>query len=132
MKRQKLVNVLLILLPLLAVFLTTLPNSFMMRFFAGGQDYYIEYVSGFAPILLGYGNWGPMLAGVLSAALAAAGIFSWKKKPFRHRQGLAITACVLSCMNLFGGITIYNLMICCLLLAAVVVGAVVRNKKKSV
>lgn len=70
MKNKKMRNLLLVLLPVLAVGLTAQPDSVMMRFAAPEPEpAYIEYCSGFSMLPVGYGNWGPMLAGIISCVL---------------------------------------------------------------
>ena len=81
MKNQKRFTMLMVLLSALAVILTALPNGFMMRFYAGENGWFIKYVSGFDFILAGYGNFGPLICGILCIVMMAQGIFaSWKKK----------------------------------------------------
>lgn len=75
MKNRKLMNVLLILLPVAAVVLTALPSCVQMRFAAPDPEpAYIEYCSGFSMLPVGYGNWSHMLAGILSGVLAVLAI----------------------------------------------------------
>jgi len=81
MKNQKRFTMLMVLLSALAVILTALPNGFMMRFYAGENGWFIKYVSGFDFILAGYGNFGPLICGILCIVMMVQGIFaSWKKK----------------------------------------------------
>lgn len=99
MKNKKIFSVLLILLPALSVILTALPNGFMMRFFAGENGWFIEYVSGFDFILPGYGNFGPLICGILCIIMTAQGIFAvWKHKIPEVRLQ-AVIACLGSLSN---------------------------------
>lgn len=81
MKKHKIITMLMIFLPALAVVLTALPNGFMMRFFAGENGWFINYVSGFDFILAGYGNFGPLICGLLCIIMTIQGVFAaWRKK----------------------------------------------------
>lgn len=63
MKKQKYLSILLIILPALAAVLTAMPGAVVMRFFAGENGYFLEKVSGFNRILVGYGQVFPGAAG---------------------------------------------------------------------
>jgi hypothetical protein len=66
---------------------------------AEGPDQFVEHVSWFAPILLGYGDPLPLLAGillVLATALAVARVF----RPTSSRVGLVLAAVTLGVMLL--------------------------------
>ncbi len=78
MKNRRLTNALLILLPLSAVVLLALPNCICMRFANPNGPVY-EYVSGFSMLPPGYGNWGPMLAGITALVLVVLAVWNWVK-----------------------------------------------------
>ena len=90
---------LMILLPALAVALTALPNGFMMRFYAGENGWFIKYVSGFDFILAGYGNFGPLICGVLCILMTIQGIFAAWKKKIPEVRIQAVIACLGSLSN---------------------------------
>ena len=123
---------LMIVLPALAVCFTAVPGSYCMRFFAGENGYFYEYVSGFDPILMGYGNFGPMIAGVLSVVVAVVGLLRWKKPYWAHTGILAVAGFCASLINLGCDQTVWNWMIYGVLLGAVVVDRLLKflGKKK--
>lgn len=98
--KKKLLKVLSVLLPLAAAILTALPESFAMRFFAGGDGYYLTYVVGFDPLLIGYGNFGPMLTGVLSILLTVRSLLALRKQEFPGVTGMALAAFLCSLLYL--------------------------------
>jgi len=84
MKNEKLQKLLMIALPLAAAVLTALPQYVKMRFAAPAPEPpYITYCSGFSLLPMGYGNWGPILAGIFSCVLVILTVvhcfFSCKK-----------------------------------------------------
>lgn len=131
MKKQKILSILMILLPALSVILTALPNGFMMRFFAGENGWFIEYVSGFDLILPGYGNFGPMLCGVLCIAMAVWNGFSFWKQKTPNVTVPAVIACLGSLSNnLFGDPTLISWTITVLTAALVLVSILTKQKEK--
>ena len=58
----------------LAVILNCLPTAVKMRF-AGPEQYFYKYCSGFDLLPIGYAVWGPMLSGIASIALTVLGIW---------------------------------------------------------
>ena len=129
---KKILRSLMILLPGLAVCLMAVPESYCMRFFAGENGYFYEYVSGFDPILLGYGNFGPMIAGVLCVVMVVLGVLRWKKEYWVHTGILAVAAFSASLMNLGLEKTPYSVAVSAVLLGAVVVDCLLKipGKKK--
>lgn len=106
-----------LLLPLAAVILTALPGSFVMRFFAGEGKYYYESVSGFDLLLIGYGNYGPMLTGVLSALMVLKELLRLKKVGTGSGIGQAASAFVCSLLyNLLSQPTVCSVLISVILL----------------
>lgn len=89
--KRKWFDFFLIVLPAIAAVLTALPE-FEMHFFGG----FTEYVSGFAPILLGYGDFGPMTAGILSILLTVRGLLRWKRKEEKNFSAMALAALLCS------------------------------------
>lgn len=121
---------LMIVLPALAVCFTAVPGSYCMRFFAGENGYFYEYVSGFDPILMGYGHFGPIIAGVLSIVMVVLGILRWKKEYWMHTGILAVAAFSASLMNFYCDQTVWNWMIYGVLLGAVVVDCLLKVGRK--
>lgn len=128
---KKTFSILLILLPVLAAGLTALPNGFMMRFFAGENGWFIKYVSGFDLILAGYGNFGPLVCGVLCIAMAAwSGFFVWKQK-IPNVTFPAVIACLCSLSNnILGDPTVISWTITFLTAALAMVSILVKQKEK--
>ena len=119
---------LMIVLHALAAVLTAMPESYCMRFFAGENGYFYKYVSGFDPILMGYGNIGPMVAGVISIVMVILGIARWKKGYWPHTGILEVAAFSASLINIGCDQTVWNWMIYGVLLAAVVVDCLKMEK----
>lgn len=94
MKKQKFLSILLIVLPALAIALTALPNAVRMRFFAGENGYFIEYVSGFARVPMGYGLVSPGFAGTCACVAALFGILRWKTQAVGYTKRLRNFACI--------------------------------------
>lgn len=123
MKKALLKKALLVLLPLIALALEVLPNSIVMHFMAdpaeGGS--YAHYCSYFDFLVVGYGNWGPMLTGVLTGVILLLGIVYLARsggKLVKWIRNLAITAFAFSLTALFfREMTLYGYMISALLLA---------------
>lgn len=129
---RKVLKCLLIVLPALAAVLNGVPESHCMRFFAGENGYFYEYVSGYDPILMGYGNFGPMLTGVLSIVFAVLELLRWNREPYAHANIALVAAFGASVMHI--GLvdrTPWNWAVSGLLLAAVVVDALLRMQKEN-
>ena len=112
MKNRKLMNMLLIILPLGAVLLNPLPDSVRMRFADQDGPFY-SYESGFSLIPVGYANWGHMLAGIGAGMLAVLAVICWlhgSEKGYGRIFGLALAAAIILvlCMLLFGSGTVYS------------------------
>ena len=112
MKDKKILKILLIVLPVVAVFLNALPNSVRMRFADQGGPFY-SYESGFSIIPVGYANWGHMLAGIAAVVVTVLAIICMVRKSeklVRIMFGLALTGSIILvlCMLLFGSGTIYS------------------------
>ena len=133
MKDRKLLRGLLIGLTALAAVLNGLPESHCMRFFAGENGYFYEYVSGYDPILMGYGNFGPMLTGVLSILFVVLELLRWNRESYAHAN-IALVAAFGASVLYIGLVdrTPWNWAVSGLLLAAVVVDCLVKvsGKKK--
>ena len=63
MNKRKIQNILLILLPLLAVILHALPTAVVYRVYLG-SGYVLRQASGFDRTIVGYGAFLPYLAGI--------------------------------------------------------------------
>ncbi|MBR3974121.1 MAG: hypothetical protein IKJ99_09270 [Oscillospiraceae bacterium] len=108
MKKHKIWNMLLMILPLIAVLLTNQPNCVAMKFAAPHPEQnYIEYCSGFSLLPVGYGNWGPMLTGIVSLALEFLGVLHYHGSNVRKwMKGISVAAVLLSLVSLiFGSMT---------------------------
>lgn len=108
MKNRKLTNWLMTILPVCAVVLTAMPGFVRMRFAAPAPEpAYIEYCSGFSMLPVGYGNWGPMLAGIFACVLvvlAFIGLFRSSEKLLNWILGLSTAgAGVLAATSLLFG-----------------------------
>ena len=135
-KRKSLLDILLVALPAVAVLLSALPVCVRMRFGNPEGADYIHYYSGFSMMPAGYGNWGPMLTGILSAVLTLRGILHVsrkdKEKNFRGVGGMALTALALSLVSVyFGSMTVCGWAISALLLVLTVV-SYLRVDKESI
>ena len=122
--KRKWLDVLLVILPAIAVVLTALPE-FEMHFFGG----FTEYVSGFDTLLLGYGDFGPMAAGVLSILLTVRGILRWKRSGEKTFTGMALAALLCSLFHniLSSGANSFSWTISGVLLVNLAVNAVARG-----
>lgn len=108
MKKRKILNSLLMILPLIAVLLTNQPNCVMMKFAAPyPEQAHIEYCSGFSMLPVGYGNWGPMLTGIISLVLEILGVLHYHGNDVRKwMRGISVAAVLLSLVSLiFGSMT---------------------------
>lgn len=131
MKKQNIFSILLILLPALTVTLTALPNGFMMRFFAGENGWFINYVSGFDFILAGYGNFGPLICGILCIIMTAQGVFAAWKQKFPDVRIPAVIACLGSLSNnILGDATVISWITTLLTALLAVVGICAKWKEK--
>lgn len=98
---------LLILLPALAVILTAMPGAVVMRFFAGGNGFFLEKVSGFSRILVGYGQIFPGLAGT---AACCAAIFALRGPDAKRVRSFAAAGAIFWCIaGLQSGFTIISM-----------------------
>ena len=132
MKSKKFINVLMIILPVAAVVLTALPNCVMMKFAAPyPEPAYIEYCSGFSVLPVGYGIWGPMLAGVTSCALAIMAVVQLlygSRKLCGWILGATVFGLVMSLTPmLFGMMTVIGWCISALLLAQTVFAFILKR-----
>lgn len=131
MNRQKVFSILMFILAAFTVILTALPNGFMMRFFAGENGWFIEYVSGFDFILAGYGNVGPLVCGVLCIVMMAQSIVAIWKKKIPDIRVLSVIACLGSLSNnILADATIISWTITGLTAVLVVVGIFAKWKEK--
>ena len=125
-KDRKLLEVFLVVLPAVAAVLTALPFSFILEF-SGGSS----YVSGFDMLLIGYGNWEPMVTGILSIVLALRGIWYVLRKnrqPFRGVTGMAFVACAFSLVSIFfKAATLYSLLISAALFGLIEVNGMLKK-----
>lgn len=124
---KKALKALMIALPALAAVLNGVPGSHCMRFFAGENGYFYEYVSGYDPILMGYGNFGPMLTGVLSIVYVVLELLRWSRESYTHANIALVAAFGASIMHM--GLvdrTSWNWAVSGLLLAAVVVDCLLK------
>lgn len=131
MKGKKILRGLVIGLPALAAVLNGLPGSHCMRFFAGENGYFYEYVSGYAPILMGYGNFGPMLTGVLSIVFVVLELLRWNRESYAHANIALVAAFGASIMHM--GLvdrTPWNWAVSGLLLGAVVVDCLLKAGRR--
>ena len=107
MDRQKLRNLLLILLPVIVVMLTMLPNAAQIQCLAeDGVEEIIENYSGFNSIVLANGNFGPMITGILCAIIAVlctVSLVMKSKKLFCTAASLSMVALASSLMPLLVG-----------------------------
>lgn len=126
MNTRKLLGVFLVILPAIAAVLTALPFSFAMEF-SGGTS----YVSGFDPLLIGYGNWGPVVTGVLSILLTLRGIWYVLRKnrqSFRGVTGMAFVACAFSLVSVFfKTATLYSWLISAALCGLIAVNGMLKK-----
>lgn len=130
---RKVLKCLLIVLPALAAVLNGVPGSQCMRFFAGENGYFYEYVSGYDPILMGYGNFGPMLTGVLSIVFVVLELLRWNRESYAHANIALVAAFGASVMHMgLADRTPWNWAVSGLLLAAVVLDCVLRARKEKV
>ena len=127
---KNVLRALVIALPALAVVLNGMPGSHCMRFFAGENGYIYEYVSGYDPILMGYGNFGPILTGVLGIAFVVLELLRWKREPYAHANIALVAAFSASLMRVGMERTVWNTVISGLLLGAVVVDCILRMPPK--
>ena len=96
--KTNLIRICLLLLPGGAAFLNALPKAVMLRF-AGPEQSFYEYYSGFDLLPVGYAVWGPMLAGASAVILVVLGAIALVKPGKIMRKwmlGLAIFGCVMS------------------------------------
>ncbi|MBE6975921.1 MAG: hypothetical protein E7439_01830 [Ruminococcaceae bacterium] len=96
--KKNLIRICLLLLPGCAALLNALPKAVMLRF-AGPEQSFYEYFSGFDLLPVGYAVWGPMLAGVSAAILAVLGAIALYKPTKTLKKwmlGLAAFGCVMS------------------------------------
>lgn len=131
MKDRNLLRGLLIGLPTLAAVLNGLTESHCMRFFAGENGYFYEYVSGYDPILMGYGNFGPMLTGVLSILFVVLELLRWNRESYAHANIALVAAFGASIMHM--GLvdrTLWNWAVSGLLLGAVVVDCLLKAGRR--
>lgn len=127
MKDQKLLRGLMIGLSALAVVLNGVPGSHCMRFFAGENGYFYEYVSGYDPILMWYGNFAPMLTGILGIVFVVLELLRWKREPYAHAN-IALVAAFGASVLYMGLVdrTPWNWAVSGLLLAAVMVDCLLK------
>ena len=131
MKKQKVFPILMFFLAAFAVILTALPNGFMMRFFAGENGWFIEYVSGFDLILAGYGNIGPLVCGVLCIVMMIQSIVAIWKQKIPDVRVQAVIACLGSLSNnILADATIISWTITGLTAVLVAVGIFAKWKEK--
>ena len=71
--KKKAPPILYMVLSTAAAVLNALPTAVKMRF-AGPDQYFYEYCSGYDLLPIGYGIWGPMLGGVAAILLAILGV----------------------------------------------------------
>lgn len=72
--QKNLIRILCLVQSGLAIIMNCLPTAVVMRF-AGPDQYFYEYCSGFDLLPIGYGILGPMLTGISAIALTALGIW---------------------------------------------------------
>ena len=128
---KKVLKALVIALPALAVVLNGVPGSHCMRFFAGENGYFYEYVSGYDPILMGYGNFGPMLTGILGIVFVVLELLRWNREPYAHANIALVAAFGASIMHM--GLvdrTLWNWIVSGLLLVAVVVDCLLKAGRR--
>lgn len=121
MKNRKPANLLLIILSVAEVVLTAVPGFVRMRFAAPDPEpAYIEYCSGFSMLPVGYGNWGPMLAGVFSCITVVLAVIHWFRSTERAENWMlglsAAGAGILTATSLlFGTGTVFSWIVAALL-----------------
>ncbi len=120
---------LLVVIPVAVLVLECLPLSLVMRFMGdpGIGTEYLTYVSYFDFLVVGYGNWGPFLAGVLTCVLVLLGIINYVRPHVKLRKwirNLAAVAfiCSLTCI-FFNEMTGFSYVISGLLLAETLLAA---------
>ena len=102
-----------------------------MRFFAGENGYFYEYVSGYDPILMGYGNFGPILTGVLGIAFVVLELLRWKREPYAHANIALVAAFGASIMHMrLLDNTPWNWAVSGLLLGAIVLDCLRKTGRK--
>ena len=90
--KKKALPILYTVLSAAAAVLNTLPTAVKMRF-AGPDQYFYEYCSGYDLLPIGYGIWGPMLGGVAAIVLVILGVCVLiKPRVALKRWMLALTA----------------------------------------
>lgn len=72
--QKNMIRVLCLVQSGLAVILNCLPTAVKLRF-AGPDQYFYQYCSGFDLLPVGYAIWGPMLSGITSIVLTVLGIW---------------------------------------------------------
>ena len=91
MKKQRIMNLLLILLPLLAVVFHALPTAVVYRVYFG-NGYILHQASGFDRVILGYGELLPYLAGIDACICVVFGILRLRETDLRFTQRLRSSA----------------------------------------
>ena len=84
MNRKRAAAILLYAIPLLILLLGTYPKSVIMVFAPGPGERYIEYVSCYDLLAVGYADWGPMLTMISAAVILILALLDH----FRPRAGL--------------------------------------------
>ena len=111
MKNKKMLNLLRIIMPVLAVGLTAQPDAVQMNWMGG----HTTYTSGFSLLPVGYAIWGPMLAGLAAIAASIFAILYVVKGNTPLRKwliGLSVFAAMMSLTPLvFGSLTLIGGMI---------------------
>lgn len=87
MNKRKIQNILLILLPLLAVILHALPTAVVYRVYLG-SGYVLRQASGFDRTIVGYGAFLPYLAGIDACICVACGVLRLRETDLRFTQRL--------------------------------------------
>lgn len=121
MKKQKVIRILTILLPLAAALLSALPNVVKMNWMGG----YTTYCSAYDMVPVGYAVWGPFggaMGAIVLTVLAVVSVFKEDKGIENAMLVIAVIAALLSLSAvLFGNMTIPGCVITALLAADAVV-----------